>query len=69
MHQRLLTGQELDAGAVEALIAMSNEPTLEGIITGDARGPPIMIRTRRKTIVPRIGDADRLHARSSPAAT
>ena len=53
MHQRLLTGQELDSGAIEALIAMSGEPTLEGIITGDASGPPIMIRTRRKTIVPR----------------
>ena len=53
MHQRLLTGQELDSGAIEALIAMSGEPTLEGIITGDAKVPPIMIRTRRKTIVPR----------------
>src|SRR5689334_1051334 len=53
MHEKLLTGQELDSGMIEALIAMSNEPTLEGIITGDAKGPPIMIRTRRKTIVPR----------------
>jgi phosphate starvation-inducible protein PhoH and related proteins len=53
MHERLLTGQELDAGAIEALIAMSGEPTLEGIITGEAKTPPIMIRTRRKTIVPR----------------
>ncbi len=53
MHQRLLAGQELDAGAIEALIALSNEPTLDGIITGDADAPPIMIRTRRKTIVPR----------------
>jgi phosphate starvation-inducible PhoH-like protein len=53
MHEKLLTGQELDAGAIEALIAMSNEPTLEGIVTGDNKGPPIMIRTRRKTIVPR----------------
>jgi phosphate starvation-inducible PhoH-like protein len=53
MHQRVVAGQELDAGTIEALIAMSNEPTLEGIITGDAGGPPIMIRTRRKTIVPR----------------
>jgi phosphate starvation-inducible PhoH-like protein len=53
LHQRLLTGQELDAGAVESLIAMSNEPTLEGIISGDRDTPPIMIRTRRKTIVPR----------------
>ena len=53
MHQRLLTGQEMDAGTIESLIALSNEPTLEGIITGDTGGPPIMIRTRRKTIVPR----------------
>jgi phosphate starvation-inducible PhoH-like protein len=53
MHQRLLTGLDLDAGAVESLIAMSNEPTLEGIISGNAEAPPIMIRTRRKTIVPR----------------
>ena len=53
MHEKLLTGEEMDAGAIEALIAMSNEPTLEGIITGDARTPPIMIRTRKKTITPR----------------
>jgi phosphate starvation-inducible PhoH-like protein len=53
MHQRLLTGQDLDSGAIEALIAMSGEPTLEGIISGEAQHPPIMIRTRRKTIVPR----------------
>ena len=53
LHQRLLAGLEADAGAVESLIAMSAEPTLEGIITGDADSPPIMIRTRRKTIVPR----------------
>ena len=53
MHERLLTGQVMDTGAIEAMIAMSNEPTLEGIITGDAKAPPIMIRTRRKTIVPR----------------
>jgi phosphate starvation-inducible PhoH-like protein len=53
MHNRLLSGQDLDAGAVESLIAMSNEPTLEGIITGSHDAPPIMIRTRKKTIVPR----------------
>ncbi|NOW48083.1 phosphate starvation-inducible PhoH-like protein [Novosphingobium sp. SG751A] len=53
MHSRLLSGQEVDAGAVESLIAMSVEPTLEGIITGDEAHPPIMIRTRGKTIVPR----------------
>ncbi|MBC7158672.1 MAG: PhoH family protein [Porphyrobacter sp.] len=53
MHERLLTGQDLDAGAIEALIGLSNEPVLEGIITGEAKGPPIMIRTRKKTITPR----------------
>ncbi|MCZ8019848.1 PhoH family protein [Novosphingobium sp.] len=53
MHQRLLQGQELDAGAIESLISMSAEPTLEGIISGDGETPPIMIRTRKKTIVPR----------------
>ncbi len=53
MHQRLLSGLEVDSGAVDSLIAMSNEPTLEGIITGGQDAPPIMIRTRKKTIVPR----------------
>jgi len=53
MHERLLTGQELDSGAIESLIVMCGEPTLEGIISGDMEHPPIMIRTRRKTIVPR----------------
>jgi phosphate starvation-inducible protein PhoH and related proteins len=53
MHSRLLAGQELDAGTINSLIAMSNEPTLEGIIAGGADAPPIIIRTRKKTIVPR----------------
>jgi len=53
MYDRLAMGQDLDAGAIESLIAMSNEPTLEGIISGEKNEPPIMIRTRRKTIVPR----------------
>ena len=53
MYDRLAMGQDLDSGAIEALIAMSNEPTLEGIISGQLDTPPIMIRTRRKTIVPR----------------
>lgn len=53
MYDRLAQGQDIDAGAIESLIAMSNEPTLEGIISGESETPPIMIRTRRKTIVPR----------------
>ena len=53
MYDRLAQGQDLDAGAIESLIAMSNEPTLEGIVRKDTSEPPIMIRTRKKTIVPR----------------
>ena len=53
MHEKLLVGEELDTGAIEAIIAMSNEPTLDGIVTGKTKTPPIMIRTRRKTITPR----------------
>ncbi len=53
MYDRLAMGQDLDSGAIESLIAMSNEPTLEGIMTGTPDTPPVMIRTRRKTIVPR----------------
>jgi phosphate starvation-inducible PhoH-like protein len=53
LHRRIIQGQEIDAGAVESLIAMSVEPMLEGIISGDDSHPPIMIRTRGKTIVPR----------------
>lgn len=55
LHNRLIQGQEIDTGVVESLIAMSSEPTLEGIISGTADAPPVMIRTRRKTIVPRSG--------------
>jgi phosphate starvation-inducible PhoH-like protein len=55
MYQRLEQGLQLDAGAVESLIVMSGEPTLEGIISGNRDAPPIMIRTRKKTIVPRSG--------------
>ena len=53
MYDRLAQGQDLGSGAIEAVINMSNEPTLDGIVSGDKSAPPIMIRTRRKTIVPR----------------
>ncbi|MCJ8159467.1 PhoH family protein [Sphingomonas sp. LaA6.9] len=54
LYNRIVHGQDLDTGAVEAVIAMSAEPTLEGIIRADVSQPPeVMIRTRRKTIVPR----------------
>jgi phosphate starvation-inducible PhoH-like protein len=53
MHQRLMQGQDLDPGAVESIIVMSAEPTLEGIVSGEDGAPSVMIRTRKKTIVPR----------------
>ena len=53
LHARLLAGQDIDAGAVEGLIALSSEPTFEGIISGGEETPSVMIRTRKKTIVPR----------------
>lgn len=56
LHSRVIRGEEIDGGLVDAVIAMSNEPTLTGIIradSGEGGTPPIMIRTRRKTIVPR----------------
>ncbi|HUD94028.1 PhoH family protein [Sphingobium sp.] len=54
LYNRIIAGQEIDAGAVEAVIAMSSEPTLDGIIRNDVAEPPkVMIRTRKKTIVPR----------------
>jgi phosphate starvation-inducible PhoH-like protein len=54
LYNRIVQGQEIDAGAVEAVIAMSNEPVLDGIIRQDVSQPPaVMIRTRKKTIVPR----------------
>ncbi len=56
LYNRVAQGQEIDTGAVEAVIAMSAEPTLDGIIRHDVSEPPkVMIRTRKKTIVPRSG--------------
>ncbi|PZU59283.1 MAG: phosphate starvation-inducible protein PhoH [Sphingobium sp.] len=54
LYNRIEAGQEIDSGAVEAVISMSSEPTLDGIIRNDVGAPPtVMIRTRKKTIVPR----------------
>ena len=54
LYNRLDQGQDIDAGAVDAVIAMAGQPTLEGIIAQDVAEPPkVMIRTRKKTIVPR----------------
>lgn len=54
LYNRIVHGQEIDAGTVSGIISMSAEPTLDGIIKNDAADvPPMMIRTRKKTIVPR----------------
>ena len=54
LYNRIVQGQDIDSGAVDAVIAMSSEPTLDGIIRHDVAEPPsVMIRTRKKTIVPR----------------
>ncbi len=54
LYQRLSRGEHIDTGLVDASIAMMAEPTLDGIVSAERTGaPPIMIRTRKKTIVPR----------------
>jgi phosphate starvation-inducible PhoH-like protein len=54
LYNRLDDGQDIDAETVEAVIAMAGQPTLDGIISADVAEPPkVMIRTRKKTIVPR----------------
>jgi phosphate starvation-inducible PhoH-like protein len=55
LHTRVIRGEDIDTGLIDAVIAMSAEPTLSGIVRADAgeAPPPIMIRTRKKTIVPR----------------
>jgi phosphate starvation-inducible PhoH-like protein len=54
LYNRVVQGQDVDTGVVDAVIAMSAEPMLDGIIRHDVATPPsIMIRTRKKTIVPR----------------
>ena len=55
LHARVIRGEEIDTGLIDAVIAMSSEPTFAGVIRAENDGgaPPIMIRTRKKTIVPR----------------
>ena len=54
LYNRLDQGQDVDAAAVEAVIGMANQPILDGLIAPEvANAPGVMIRTRKKTIVPR----------------
>jgi phosphate starvation-inducible PhoH-like protein len=54
LYNRLDQGEDIDVGAVEGVIAMSGQPRMDGIVSTDVAEPPkVMIRTRKKTIVPR----------------
>ncbi len=55
LYRRIQRGEDIDQGVVDAVIAMTSEPALDGIFRSDvgSSAPPIMIRTRKKTIVPR----------------
>ena len=54
LYNRLDHGQDVDAEAVEAVLGMAAQPHLDGIISDEVKTPPsVMIRTRKKTIVPR----------------
>ncbi|CAN5221120.1 MAG: PhoH family protein [Pseudomonadota bacterium] len=54
LYNRLEQGHDIDAAAVESIIGMASQPKLDGIITEDVTSAPrVMIRTRKKTVVPR----------------
>jgi phosphate starvation-inducible protein PhoH and related proteins len=54
LYNRIAKGEDIDSGTLAGIIAMSTEPTLEGIIKAQRHDPDaVMIRTRKKTIVPR----------------
>ncbi len=54
LYRRIQRGEEVDAGLIDAVVAMQVEPTLDGVVRQEAPdSPQLMIRTRKKTIVPR----------------
>ncbi|MGH6659713.1 MAG: PhoH family protein [Sphingomicrobium sp.] len=54
LYNRLDQGHDVDAESVEAVLGMAQQPSLDGIIDEEVASPPsVMIRTRKKTIVPR----------------
>lgn len=64
LHRRILRGEEVDPGLIDAVIAMSSQPALDGIFRAESGqgAPSIMIRTRKKTIVPRtVAQASYMH--------
>jgi phosphate starvation-inducible PhoH-like protein len=60
LYNRLDQGHDIDMAAVESVIGMASQHRFDGIIDeqapNDVQAPPrAMIRTRKKTIVPRTG--------------
>ena len=54
LYNRLEQGHDIDAETVDAVLGMAAQPNLDGIIAPEVTSPPgVMIRTRKKTIVPR----------------
>ncbi len=54
LYNRLDQGHDVYAAAVDSVIGMAAQPALDGIISQEVAEPPrVMIRTRKKTIVPR----------------
>ncbi len=54
LYNRLTQGQGVDPGDVEGAVAIASDPSLDGLTRGDGSpNPAVVIRTRRKTIVPR----------------
>ena len=54
LYNRLDQGHDVDPEAVEAVLGMAAQPNLDGIIHEEVTSAPrVMIRTRKKTIVPR----------------
>ena len=54
LYNRLDSGHDVDAEAVEGVLGMAAQPHLDGIIQEEVTSAPrVMIRTRKKTIVPR----------------
>ena len=54
LYKRLQEGHDVDGEAVEAVLGMAAQPHLDGIVADEITSAPrVMIRTRKKTIVPR----------------
>jgi len=53
LYQRVSRGEDIDTGLISGALNMASEPTLDGIVRAQHDAPAVMIRTRKKTIVPR----------------